>query len=337
MPLPKQTRSDNLDKLTDRRRILHQALAGSLGALAWPSITSAQAVFPSQTIRIVVPFGPGGLADISTRLAGQKLAEKFAQPVLVDNRPGAGGVAAAGVISSAPSDGHHLILFSNGTAISTSLLKLPFDPQADFVPISSLAYFDLNLLVARDSKFTDLRALVVEGGRRQLTFGTINPGSTQHLSAELFKSVARLDATLIPFKTSGEVQLALQRGDIDVGFESYAALRGGIESGALRALATTGPSRTAWLPNVPTVKEAGVSDYEVTGWNALYAPKGTPAPVVETIGKALREVIANSDMRKRLLDLGVEPRTSSSAEMANIFERDRRKWAEVIQLAKLKV
>ena len=337
MPLPKQTRSDNLDKLTDRRRILHQALAGSLGALAWPSITSAQAVFPSQTIRIVVPFGPGGLADISTRLAGQKLAEKFAQPVLVDNRPGAGGVAAAGVISSAPSDGHHLILFSNGTAISTSLLKLPFDPQADFVPISSLAYFDLNLLVARDSKFTDLRALVVEGGRRQLTFGTINPGSTQHLSAELFKSVARLDATLIPFKTSGEVQLALQRGDIDVGFESYAALRGGIESGALRALATTGPSRTAWLPNVPTVKEAGVSDYEVTGWNALYAPKGTPAPVVETIGKALREVIANPDMRKRLLDLGVEPRTSSSSEMADIFERDRRKWAQVIQLAKLKV
>jgi tripartite-type tricarboxylate transporter receptor subunit TctC len=337
MPLPKQTRRDNLDKLTDRRRILHQALVGSLGALAWPSITSAQAVFPSQTIRIVVPFGPGGLADISTRLAGQKLAEKFAQPVLVDNRPGAGGVAAAGVISSAPSDGHHLILFSNGTAISKSLLKLPFDPQADFVPISSLAYFDLNLLVARDSKFTDLRALVVEGGRRQLTFGTINPGSTQHLSAELFKSVARLDATLIPFKTSGEVQLALQRGDIDVGFESYAALRGGIESGVLRALATTGPSRTAWLPNVPTVKEAGVSDYEVTGWNALYAPKGTPVAVVETIGKALREVIANPDMRKRLLDLGVEPRTSSSAEMADIFERDRRKWAQVIQLAKLKV
>ena len=337
MPLPKQTRSDNLVKLTDRRRILHQALVGSLGTLAWPSITSAQAVFPSQTIRIVVPFGPGGLADISTRLAGQKLAEKFAQPVLVDNRPGAGGVAAAGVISSAPNDGHHLILFSNGTAISKSLLKLPFDPQADFVPISSLAYFDLNLLVARDSKFTDLRALVVEGGRRQLTFGTINPGSTQHLSAELFKSVARLDANLIPFKTSGEVQLALQRGDIDVGFESYAALRGGIESGVLRALATTGPSRTAWLPNVPTVKEAGVSDYEVTGWNALYAPKGTPVAVVETIGKALREVIANPDMRKRLLDLGVEPRTSSSAEMADIFERDRRKWAQVIQLAKLKV
>jgi len=337
MPLPEQICLDNPARLRGRRQILHSALGLALGAIAWPCVTSAQAAFPSQTIRIVVPFGPGGLADISTRLAGQKLAEKFAQPVLVENRPGAGGVVAASVISSAPADGHHLILFSNGTAISKSLLKLPFDPQADFVPISSLAYFDLNLLVGRDSKFTDLRSLMVEGGRRPLTFGTINPGSTQHLSGELFKSVTRLDATLVPFKTSGEVQLALQRGDIDVGFESYAALRGGIESGVLRALATTGPSRTTWLPEVPTVKEAGVSDYEVTGWNALYAPKGTPVAVLEAIGKALREVIASPDMRKRLLDLGVEPRTSSSAEMANVFERDRRKWAQVIQLAKLKV
>ena len=337
MPLPEHSRSDNTAKLPGRRQILRTALGVSLGSMAWPGVTSAQAAFPSQTIRIVVPFGPGGLADISTRLAGQKLAEKFAQPVLVENRPGAGGVVAASVISSAPADGHHLILFSNGTAISKSLLKLPFDPQADFVPISSLAYFDLNLLVGKDSQFTDLRALVLEGGRRQLTFGTINPGSTQHLSAELFKSVTRLNATLVPFKTSGEVQLALQRGDIDVGFESYAALRGGIESGVLRALATTGPSRTTWLPNVPTVKEAGVPDYEVTGWNALYAPKGTPVAVVEAIGKALREVIASPDMRKRLLDLGVEPRTSSSTEMADVFERDRRKWAQVIQVAKLKV
>ena len=337
MLLPEHTRSDNPAKLPVRRQILRTALGVSLGSMAWPGVTSAQAAFLSQTIRIVVPFGPGGLADISTRLAGQKLAEKFAQPVLVENRPGAGGVVAASVISSAPADGHHLILFSNGTAISRSLLKLPFDPQADFVPISSLAYFDLNLLVGKDSQFADLRALLVEGGRRQLTFGTINPGSTQHLSAELFKSVTRLNATLVPFKTSGEVQLALQRGDIDVGFESYAALRGGIESGVLRALATTGPSRTTWLPNVPTVKEAGVPDYEVTGWNALYAPKGTPVAVVEAIGKALREVIASPDMRKRLLDLGVEPRTSSSAEMADVFERDRRKWAQVIQLAKLKV
>lgn len=319
-----------------RRHLLHAGAAAAAGLLAVSS-TRAQASFPSQAIKVVVPFGPGGLADISTRLIGQKLAEKFGQQWLADNRPGAGGVAAASAVLAAPADGHTLILFSNGTAIAKSLLKLSYDPQTDFLPISSMAYFDLNLLVGKDSKITDLKALLAEGSRRPLTLGTINPGSTQHLSAELFKSVARLgNATLVPFKTSGEVQLALQRGDIDLGFESYAALRAGIDAGALRTLATTGPARTTWLPQVPTVKEAGLPDYEVTGWNALYAPKGTPAAAIEALSAAVREVIAAPEMRKRLLELGVEPRSSTPAEMASVFERDRRKWAQVIQQANIK-
>ncbi len=319
-----------------RRRLLHTGAAAGLYLLgAGPA--RAQAGFPTQAIKVVVPFGPGGLADISTRLIGQKLAERFGQQLLADNRPGAGGVAAATAVLSAPADGHTLILFSNGTAIAKSLLKLSYDPQTDFLPISSMAYFDLNLLVGKDSKFTDLKALLAEGSRRPLTLGTINPGSTQHLSAELFKSVAKLNnATLIPFKTSGEVQLALLRGDIDLGFESYAALRAGIDAGSLRALATTGPNRTSWLPQVPTVKETGLLDYEVTGWNALYAPKGTPAAAIETLSQAVREVLAVPEMRKRLLDLGVEPRSSTPAEMSAVFERDRRKWAQVIQQANIK-
>lgn len=314
-----------------RRDLLAAATAMALGGLA-----RAQASFPSQPMKIVVPFGPGGLADISTRLAGQKLSERLGQPIMVDNRAGAGGVAAASAVAAAPSDGHTLILFSNGTAISKSLLKLPYDPQVDFVPVSSLAYFDLNILVGKGSRFADLKSVLAEGARRPLNLGTINPGSTQHLSAELFRSVARIQATMIPFKTSGEVQLALQRGDIDVGFESYAALRAGIDSGDLRAIATTGPARTPWLPQVPTTREAGMPDYEVTGWNALYAPKGTPQAVIDTLANTLREVIAAPEMRKRLQDLGIEPRTSTPAEMAAVFERDRRKWAQVIQQANIK-
>jgi tripartite-type tricarboxylate transporter receptor subunit TctC len=316
---------------TSRRDLLTLAAATAFAGLA-----RAQASFPSQPLKIVVPFGPGGLADISTRLAGQKLAERLAQPIVVDNRAGAGGVAAASVVTAAPHDGHTLILFSNGTAISKSLLKLPYDPQADFVPVSSLAYFDLNILVSKNSRWLDLKTVLAEGGRRPLNLGTINPGSTQHLSAELFRSVANIQATMVPFKTSGEVQLALQRGDIDLGFESYAALRAGIDAGDLRAIATTGPTRTPWLPQVPTTKEAGLPDYEVTGWNALYAPKGTPQAAIDTLGAALREVIAVPDMRKRLQDLGIEPRTSTSSEMAAVFERDRRKWAQVIQQAYIK-
>lgn len=319
-----------------RRQVLHAGAAAAASLLGIRP-ARAQASFPSQAIKVVVPFGPGGLADISTRLIGQKLAEKLGQQLVADNRPGAGGVAAASAVLAAPADGHTLILFSNGTAIAKSLLKLSYDPQTDFLPVSSMAYFDLNLLVGKDSKIADLKGLLAEGSRRPLTLGTINPGSTQHLSAELFKSVARLgNATLIPFKTSGEVQLALQRGDIDLGFESYAALRSGIDAGALRALATTGPSRTSWLPQVPTVREAGLPDYEVTGWNALYAPKGTPAAAIDALSQAVREVIAAPEMRKRLLDLGVEPRSSTPAEMAAVFERDRRKWAQVIQQANIK-
>ena len=318
-----------------RRRVVLTALAGAAGLIATPA--RAQAKYPSQPIRIVVPFGPGGLADISTRLTAQKLGEKLGQQIVIDNRPGAGGVVAAQSVLGAPHDGYTLILFSNGTTIATSLLKLPFAPQSDFVPVSSLAYFDLNLLVAKDSPFPDLQALLAEGRKRQLTLGTINPGSTQHLSGELFKSVAQLNATIVPFKTSGEVQTALQRGDVDVGFESYAALRGAIDAGVLRALATTGPTRTPWLPKVPTVKEAGQAGYEVTGWNALFAAKGTPEAAVTALNAAMRDIMAGPELRDRLLGLGVDPRASTRAEMAALFERDRRKWAQVIKQANIKV
>lgn len=319
-----------------RRQLLLAGMAGATGALGLGRAAFAQDAYPTQPIKVIVPFGPGGLADVSVRLVGQKLGEKLGQSVLADNRPGAGGVVAANAALAAPRDGHTLILFSNGTTIATSLLKLPYDPQNDFVPISTMAYFDLNLLVAQASPFRDLASLVAEGKKRALTFGTINPGSTQHLSAELFKSVAGLNATMVPFRTSGEVQAALLRGDVDVGFESYTALRGGVDGKLLRALATTGPRRTPWLPDVPTVREAGVANYEVTGWNALYAPRGVPERVQMQLSAAVREVIAQPDMNRRLVEMGVDPKGCTPEEMAAVFERDRRKWAQVITQANIK-
>ena len=235
-----------------RRRLLLAGLAAAGGlpaGAAW-----SQPGFPTQSVRIVVPFGPGGFADITTRLMADKMGERLGQQVVVENRPGAGGVVAAQAVLLAPHDGHTLILFSNGTTIATTLLKLPYDPEGDFVPVSTLAYFDLLLLAGKEAPFRDLAALVAEGRRRQLTFGTISPGSTQHLSAELFRTVAKVQATVVPFKTSADVMTALQRGDVDLGFESYAALRGGIDGGILRPLACTGSARTAWLPQVPTVQ-----------------------------------------------------------------------------------
>lgn len=328
--------SDSFPRARNRRELLAFVTA-TCAASALPLRPAlAQARFPSQPLRVIVPFGPGGLADISTRVVSQKLADKLGQQVIIENRPGAGGVVGATAALNAPHDGYTLILFSNGTTIAKTLLKLPYDPQADFVPVSTLAYFDLNLLV-KNGRYADLKALLAEGRKHQLTLGAINPGSTQHLSAELFKSVARLNATIVPFKTSGDVEAALQRGDIDVGFESYAALRGPIDAGLIHAIATTGPKRTPWLPKVPTAAQAGLPGYEVTGWNALYVAKGAPADAVAALNAAMLEVMALPAVRQRLLGMGVEPRASSSAELAALFEHDRRKWAQVIQQANIRI
>lgn len=322
--------------LRSRRRLIRAGLAGVATVWASPFLR-AQGTFPQQPVRIVVPFGPGGFADITTRVVAQRLGERLNQQVLIENRPGAGGVVAAQAVLSAPKDGHTMVLFSNGTTIATSLMKLPYDPEGDFAPVSSLAYFDLLLLTGANGPWRDLAGFVAEGRRRPVTLGAINPGSTQNLSAELFKSVSGIQATVVPFKTSGEVQTALQRGDVDVGVESYAALRGAVDGGVLRALACTGSSRTEWLPQVPTVKESGVPNYEVTGWNALYVAKGAPPEAVATLNAAMQSIMGQAELRKRFLEMGADPKASTPAEMAAVFARDKRKWAEVIRSANIKV
>jgi tripartite-type tricarboxylate transporter receptor subunit TctC len=318
------------------RRTVLAALAASAGA-AMPALLRAQPAFPQQPVRVIVPFGPGGLADISMRIVAQKLSERLGQQVIVENRPGAGGVLAANATLAAPHDGYTLILFTNGTTIAKSLFKSGYDPEVDFVPVSSIAYFDLVLLVGKDSPLQDLGGLLAQGRKRRLNLGSINPGSTQHLSAELFKSVAAIEATSVPFKSSGDVFAALVRGDVDVGFESYAALKGPIDAGQVRVIAQTGPARTAWLPHVPTVREAGLPGYEVTGWNALYAPKGAPPAAIELLNAQVREIVSMPDVRTRFLSMGIDPRSSTPAEQAAVFGRDYRKWAKVIQQANIKI
>lgn len=319
-----------------RRRFVVASLAGGAALAGMGTKTLAQGLVPGQPIKVVVPFGPGGLGDITTRLVAERLGELLTRQTVVENKPGAGGVVAATYVLSAAPQSHTFILFSNGTTISKTLIKLPFDPQSDFLPVTTMAYFDLNILTKAGGPLTSLEALLKASKTRQLTLGTINPGSTQHLSAELFKSVAGLNAITVPFKTSGDVQLAIQRGDVDAGFESYAAARGSLTGGKLIAVATTGPNRTPWLPQVPTVQEAGVPGYEVTGWNAIYAPKGTAEGVIEAVGQAVRTAIAEPKLRDRMLQLGVVPGTCSPKAMAELFERDRMKWQKVIQSANIK-
>jgi tripartite-type tricarboxylate transporter receptor subunit TctC len=214
-----------------RRRVVLAARAAASPRRA----AFAQGAFPSQPIRIVVPFGPGGLADVTTRLTAQKLGEKLGTQVVIDNRPGAGGIVAAQYVLGAAHDGYTLILFSNGTTIATSRCS---SCRSIRRRTSCRCHRSATSTSTCWSPRTAVRRPQVAAGREQAPpahLGSINPGSTQHLSGELFKSVTQLNAAIVPFKTSGEVQMALQRGDVDVGFESYAALRGGIDAGVLRA------------------------------------------------------------------------------------------------------
>lgn len=316
------------------RRAMCRLLGGLLVTACVASPPHAAPSYPGERpIRFIVPFGVGGLADISLRLVAQKMSERFGEKIIVENRPGAGGIVAASAVLNAPPDGYTLAVFANGTAISKSLFKLPFDPEKDFAPISTVAYFDLLLLTNPKGKIGSVADLLAEGKRRQLILGTINPGSTQNLSAELFRSTAGLNAIIVPFRTTADVMSALVRGDIDVAFESYAALKGPIDAGTVQPIAATGDKRSSWLPQVPTVKESGLPDYDVTGWNALFAPAGTPPEVIQLLNRQLAEVLQLPDLRQRFENLGTEARGSTPEEMGAILHRDVGKWAAVIKQA----
>ncbi|MGE0310078.1 MAG: Bug family tripartite tricarboxylate transporter substrate binding protein [Lautropia sp.] len=320
--------------ISGRRRAL-TALGAAL-ALGAAAPAPAQEAYPSRPIRLVVPFGPGGLADITMRAVGKKLGDRLGQPIVVENKPGAGGVVAATAVLNAAPDGYTLIVFSNGTTIGKSLIKLPYDLDRDFVPISSVAYFDLILLARPDGPVSSVQTLLAEGRKRQLTFATITPGSTQNLSAELFKSSAGVDAVVVPYKTSPDVLGAVVRGEVDVGFESYAALKGPVDSGLVKVIASTGQARSPSLPSVPTVTEAGVAGYEVSGWNALYARAGTPPSAIARINEHLAAVLAMPDIQRQLRSLGTEGKHLSPAGMDALFKRDTEKWANVIRKAGIK-
>jgi tripartite-type tricarboxylate transporter receptor subunit TctC len=296
--------------------------------------------FPNQPIRFVIPFAPGGFADVSMRILGQKLSEIVGQQAIMDNRPGAGGIVAAQAVTSARPDGHTLMVLTNGTAITKSLFKsLPYDPEADFVPVSIVAYFDVLLLVNGKSPHKTLGDLLAAARSKGANFniGTINPGSTQNLTGELFKSKAGIPAAVVPFRATPEVFAGLVREEIDVGFETYAPLKAQIDNGDIRPVATTSDRRTSYLPNLPTARESGLPTFEVVGWNALVAPKGTPRAVIDILNRHIQTIANLTDFKQRMTDLGADARASTPEELGARFKADIAKWADVIREAKIEL
>jgi tripartite-type tricarboxylate transporter receptor subunit TctC len=308
----------------------------ALSALATSDQAYAQGKYPDRPVRIVVPFAAGGVADLTARIVAEKLGNKFGQRFYIENQAGAGGIAAARTaIASAP-DGTTLALLSNGTAVSVSLFKkLPFDPLKDFTPVSSLGFFDFIFTTGANSEFKTLSDFIAAAKAKPgaLNVGTINIGSTQNLSAELFKTAAGIDFTIIPYRGTPEVEVSLLQGNVALMIDSYGALKGNLAEGKFRALASSGSRRSQSTPDIATVQESGVANYDVVSWNALFAPAGTPPDIVNALNTALQEILADADVKRRLLELGIEARASTPQEISARLKSDIDKWQKVIEKA----
>jgi tripartite-type tricarboxylate transporter receptor subunit TctC len=327
----------------DRRRIARRKLVTALaaGALALPLLAlplcgQAQAKWPERPVKLILPFGAGGVADVTSRIMADRLEKKLGQRFVIENMPGPGGINAAKSVQSAPPDGYTMGLVTNGTAISVAAFKsLPFDPVKDFEMVSTIGLFDLVFAVNAQSEFKTLGDVVKYAKEHpgKLNIGTIAVGGTQNLGAELFKSVAGVNAVIVPYKNSPDIVVALVRNDVQMLVEFPPAIQGQVDAGKLRILASSSPKRSALMPNVPTADEAGVKGYEVTSWNGVFAPKGTPKEIIDAMNKAMHEVLAMPDVKEQFGKVGVIAQASTPAELKARLVADIKKWGDVIEKA----
>jgi tripartite-type tricarboxylate transporter receptor subunit TctC len=324
------------------KKHLHPILGAVLSvvALSFNPIANAQtaATFPSKPLKIIVPFGAGGIADLTARTVGTKMAELLGQPVVVENKPGAGGIAAGDLVAKSEPDGATMLLMSNGTAVSANLFKtLPFDTAKDFAPVSTLAFFDIALVTKADSPYKTMAELLAfaKANPGKLNVGTINIGSTQNLAAELFKSTADINVQIVPFNGTPAVITALRGGQIDAAVEILGPVKTQIDAKAINALAVFGLKRAPSLPNVPTAKESGLATMNAASWNALAVSAKTPKDIVAKLHDAAATALASPDVKKRLADLGVEAGSSSPEVLGELLKAEIKRWGDVIARANI--
>jgi tripartite-type tricarboxylate transporter receptor subunit TctC len=313
-----------------------RGLFGLVLLLAAP-LALAQA-YPSKPLRVVVPFAAGGVGDITARVVAQRMSESMGQQVLVENKPGAGGILASDSVAKAEPDGYTILFMTNGNAVSAALFKsLPYDTVRDFAPLSIAGFFDVLLVVNADSPYKTVADMLAwaRANPGKLTIGTINIGSTQNLAGELFRSLAGIDAQIIPFKSTADVISAMRRGDVQLTFEFLGAVKGQFQAGVARPLAVGSDKRFGGLPGVPTVSESGLPGYVVNSWNGFAAPARTPRPVIERLNREINAALNAPDIRKRLQDLSVEARPGTTEAMADLLASDIAKWKSVIEKAKI--
>jgi len=295
--------------------------------------------YPNRSITMVVAFPAAGTTDILARLIGQKLTEKFKQTVVVENRPGAGGNIGTAYVAKAPPDGYTIMMGTIGTqSINPSLYKkMPYDAAKDFVPITRAAMVPNLLVVNKDAPFNTLPEMMAyeKANPGKLTYGSSGNGTTLHLSGELFNLMAGSKITHIPYKGSTPAVADLMGGQISMIFDNMPSVIQQVKSGRLKALAVTSAQRNPQLPEIPTIQELGVAGYEVWSWFGLLAPAATPKPIVDKLNASIVDIIKQSDVQAKIIELGAVPVPETSAEFGAFIEAETLKWAKVIKEANI--
>ena len=297
--------------------------------------------YPSKVIRFVSAFAPGGTTDILARLLADKLREQVGQPVIVENRPGAGGNIGSDSVAKAAPDGYTLLMGASGPlAVNVSLFtNMSFDPRRDFVPIIQITAAPLVLVVPTASPINSVGDLLEEARRpnARVNYGSAGPGSPQHVTAELFKYMAKVDMTHVPYKSAGLSINDLLGGQLTASFEAMIPVLPHIQGGKLRALAVTGAERSPLLPNLPTVAEAGVAGFESTAWYGVVAPAGTPPDIVKRLNAEFSKILTQPDVKRRITELGGLPAPLDAEAFGKLIHAEIDKWAAVVKAAGIKV
>lgn len=317
-----------------RRALLSATTLSALGALlmvAGPAC--AQSAWPNRVVKIIVPYGPGGAVDVVTRKMAQKLTEQTGQSFVVENKPGATGTIGSSQVAQATPDGYTLLANDTTYSLLPHIFhKLPFDHATQLVPVSAYVFAPMGLVVNAGSKYKTLGELTAQAARAPgtVSYGTGGPGTTPHFASESLGIASGVKFMHVPYKGAGEATAGLLSNTIDFQIASTTGLMGNVKGGKLRMLAVSGDKRLSALPDVPTFQEAGVKWRGVVNWTGLWAPKGTPADVVQRLQKEIDTAMATEDMKAFAQGMGAEPRHAGSDEFARMLKESTESWGKLV-------
>ena len=312
-----------------------RSIATALSAALLAPLAAAQD-YPTKPVRIIVPFAAGGPADVYARFIAQRLQESMGQTFIVDDRPGAGSIIGTDAVAKSPPDGYTLLLMSNTHTVNESLIPTkPFQLMRDFVPIAPINSSDL-VLVARSGLPASTLAELIAAAKAKpgaLSYASSGPGTPYHMAGELFKAMAGVSILHIPYKGSSGARTDVLGGQVDMMFDAVPTMTEHIRAGKVKALGTTGATRSAVMPDVPTIAEAGVPGYEATIWLGLMAPKATPAPIVARLNAEITKIVASPEVAKAWAAQGATPMMMGTDEFARYLSQDIEKWARIVKIS----